>query len=118
MEEDLFADLQVQELYLGMHLLTADSSYDGDENAGDSKPQPMAPVENSEPMPAPTAIKAEPGYGEEPDTAPPPESFEDFAPGSNDVKEEYSQYNDDMDRSYSTAPAAVKDEPLQMKEDG
>lgn len=79
-----------------------------------------APTESSAPVPTPADIKVEPGYGEEPDTAAPPESFDDFSGQNEDIKEETAtpMITGDFDRPRSTVYAAVRDEPLQMKEDG
>lgn len=102
MEEDLFADL-----------------YDGDEATNDSKANKQnARTEPKSTVQTSTSGHEEPGYGEEPDTAAPPDSFEDVA-----VRIEDSQAQDvgdevaDNDRTQH-ASAAARDEPLQMKEDG
>lgn len=101
MEEDLFADL-----------------YDGDETANDAKPSVAVASEPSAPSKSAVNPREEPGYGEEPDTAAPPASFEDY-PGNqdDDYKEDNGTYDGADDKYQSTAPAA-RDEPLQMKEDG
>ncbi|KAK5327101.1 hypothetical protein LTR70_001843 [Exophiala xenobiotica] len=103
MEEDLFADL-----------------YDGEDNTNDSKASVAALAESSAPVPAAADLKVEPGYGEEPDTAAPPDSFDDFSGQNEDMKEETTtpMMVGDIDRPRSTNFVAARDEPLQMKEDG
>lgn len=67
-------------------------------------------------MPASADTKEEPGYGEEPDTAAPPDSFEDFSGHYDNGQDQSVTPAHDIERPQSTA--AARDEPLQMKEDG
>ncbi len=71
-------------------------------------------------MPASADVKEEPGYGEEPDTAAPPDSFDDYAGNNESIKEEdrTPMMGGYIDRPQSTTVTAARDEPLQMKEDG
>lgn len=63
--------------------------------------------------------KEEPGYGEEPDTAAPPASFEDDAGNHDgDYAEDTGTFEDVEGDKYQTTAPAARDEPLQMKEDG
>ena len=95
-------------------------SYDGDENTADSKPHLAATIESFAPVSASAEAKEEPGYGEEPDTAAPPDSFDDYAGNNEDIKEEAAtpMNGGDFDRARNTFAAGARDEPLQMKEDG
>lgn len=101
------------------HLTDLRYSYDGDENNNETKSSaPVAP-EPSAPSKATSNLKEEPGYGEEPDTAVPPASFEDDS-GNHEVEyeEDNGKYDyTEGDKYQNNAPAA-RDEPLQMKEDG
>lgn len=79
-------------------------------------PPESKPLELSSTEPRPSE---QPGYGEEPDTAALPDSFEDDAINDeNGGDDSFTPYGQDVDRPHSTASNAIKDEPLQMKEDG
>ena len=70
-------------------------------------------------VPMKVEVKEEPGYGEEPDTAAPPDSFDDYAAGTEDSHaQNYDDEPQNMDRFQGNMGASARDEPLQMKEDG
>lgn len=76
-----------------------------------------APV-SSEPAPAKTesSSKYESGYGEEPDTAAPPASFDHHEDSGAQATE--AENHEEYHEHYDENPANAPDEPLQMKEDG
>jgi len=97
-EEDLFADL-----------------YDGDENAGPGNAAaPVAPQQSS----IDTAMKTNdaPGYGEEPETAYDPVSF-DVEPSGQDESMDGTQ-NLKQYRDHSEKPSQREPFGINMKEDG
>ena len=96
------------------------ASYDGDEPNNDTKANVVPTSESKPAIPVVAEVKDEPGYGEEPDTAGPPQSFEEDVNGGHDeMKEEHSTYTgQDFDIPRSTMSASHRDEPLQMKDDG
>lgn len=74
---------------------------------------------SSEPAPvrAESNTKYEPGYGEEPDTAAPPGSFDDLE-GGDDVDVKDAERDGEYHGRHDENPTNGSDEPLQMKEDG
>lgn len=64
-------------------------------------------------------VKEQSGYGEEPETAMAPASFEDY--NGNDYEEneeDPQQETSSHDQAHYNNNASARDEPLQMKEDG
>lgn len=94
--------------------------YDGDETSPDAKANAPVAAEAEAPtsfVPATAETRTVPGYGEEPDTAGPPDSFEEA--GNDDHQQDsVKAYGEDFDQPMSTTGGAYRNEPLQMKEDG
>lgn len=86
-----------------------------------SIPKSAAAPAQSTPANLEHGTKEEPGYGEEPDTAAPPTTFDDFNGGTADSAHDQNDQDqeDTLDDNYNhSAAGGYEDEPLQMKDDG
>ncbi len=94
-------------------------SYDGDENAGSQQAQHAAPVE-SQPAPTDTSMTtndAAPGYGEEPEIAYDPTSFEVESAGQEDSTHATQSQTQNRDQD-KVEKRSQEPFGLNMKEDG